>query len=276
MDVVGRAVSGMLEGDVSDSKDTTAESSHDSNRTAERTSKARLRRQRYMLLGEDLAGMGDKEFRDLFRINRAILEYIVAGMTYYMLPYVERYFITHAIANLVAIKYLASGMAYVDLSHFFGLSKTLCHALVDVWLMHFPSVFNQQWVHYPTAEDLAEMAEEFREYLLCLSVASLPAMEPSVVAAIGGVRGRLGGSVRGHAVAGRRSGHRLMEAFARNSLNLLHPGANKPFELAHRVIVAALDHLTDELRGRHGGRLRYARALGGRGALRRRGCACKE
>ncbi|CAI5520642.1 unnamed protein product [Closterium sp. Naga37s-1] len=68
---------------------------------------------------------------------------------------------SHEVACLVAIKYLATGMSFVDLSLVFGLSKTLCHMLVDALLMHFPSVFKQQWVHFPTRDDLDEMAEEF-------------------------------------------------------------------------------------------------------------------
>ncbi|CAI5979964.1 unnamed protein product [Closterium sp. NIES-65] len=53
-------------------------------------------------------------------------------------------------------------MSFVDLSSVFGLSKTLCHMLVDVLLMHFPSVLKQQWVHFSTRDDLDEMAAEFR------------------------------------------------------------------------------------------------------------------
>ncbi|CAI5995209.1 unnamed protein product [Closterium sp. NIES-64] len=74
----------------------------------------------------------------------------------------RRYLITHEVACLVAIKYLASGMTFRDLSAVFGLSKTLCHTLVDALLMHFPTAFKQQWVHFPTRDDLDEMAEEFR------------------------------------------------------------------------------------------------------------------
>ncbi|CAI5989583.1 unnamed protein product [Closterium sp. NIES-65] len=53
-------------------------------------------------------------------------------------------------------------MTFRDLSAVFGLSKTLCHTLVDALLMHFPTAFKQQWVHFPTRDDLDEMAEEFR------------------------------------------------------------------------------------------------------------------
>ncbi|CAI5928730.1 unnamed protein product [Closterium sp. NIES-65] len=67
-------------------------------------------------------------------------------------------------------------MSFVDLSSVFGLSKTLCHMLVDALLMHFPSVFKQQWVHFPTRDDLDEMAAEFR------AIKGLPA----VVGAIDG------------------------------------------------------------------------------------------
>ncbi|CAI5467713.1 unnamed protein product [Closterium sp. Yama58-4] len=162
LDAVAKSVGALLEANVFTEEESSASSSRGSNRTAEQKRRAWLRRRRYNLLLEDLEGMGEDEFRDLFRINRAILDYIVAGMAHYMQPYVDRYLITHEIACLVAIKYLATGMSFVDLSSVFGLSKTLCHMLVDALLMHFPSVFKQQWVHFPTRDDLDEMAEEFR------------------------------------------------------------------------------------------------------------------
>ncbi|CAI5523871.1 unnamed protein product [Closterium sp. Naga37s-1] len=162
MDAVSRSVGGLLEANVFTEEVSSASSSRGSNLTAERKRRSGLRRRRYQLLLEDLEGMGEEEFRDLFRINRAILDYIVNGMAHYMQPYVDRYLITHEVACLVAIKYLASGMSFRDLSAVFGLSKTLCHTLVDALLMHFPTAFKQQWVHFPSRDDLDEMAEEFR------------------------------------------------------------------------------------------------------------------
>ncbi|CAI5943012.1 unnamed protein product [Closterium sp. NIES-65] len=119
MDAVAKSVVGLLEANVFNDEVSSSSSSTGSNRTAERKRRAALRRRRYHLLLEDLEGMGEDQFRDLFRINR-------------------------------------------DLSSVFGLSKTLCHMLVDALLMHFPSVFKQQWVHFLTRDDLDEMAEEFR------------------------------------------------------------------------------------------------------------------
>ncbi|CAI5988614.1 unnamed protein product [Closterium sp. NIES-65] len=162
LDAVAQSVGGLLEANVFTEDESSASSSHGSNRTAERKRRAGLRQRRYHLLLEDQEGMGEDEFRDLFRINRAILDYIVVGMAIYMQPYVDRYLISHEVACLVAIKYLATGMSFVDLASVFGLSKTLCHMLVDALLMHFPSVLKQQWVHFPTRDDLDEMAEEFR------------------------------------------------------------------------------------------------------------------
>ncbi|CAI5974110.1 unnamed protein product [Closterium sp. NIES-65] len=162
MDAVSRSVGGLLEANVFTEEVSSASSSRGSNLTAERKRRSGLRRRRYQLLLEDLEGMGEEEFRDLFRINHAILDYIVNGMAHYMQPYVDRYLITHEVACLVAIKYLASGMSFRDLSAVFGLSKTLCHTLVDALLMHFPTDFKQQWVHFPSRDDLDEMAEEFR------------------------------------------------------------------------------------------------------------------
>ncbi|CAI6009126.1 unnamed protein product [Closterium sp. NIES-65] len=99
--------------------------------------------------------------KDLFRINRSILEHIVAGMQHYLEPIVQRSILTMYTAVLIPIKYLASGISYVDISYLFGISKTLCHEVVDVFLSHFPSVFKAAWVRFPTREELPEMAREF-------------------------------------------------------------------------------------------------------------------
>ncbi|CAI5995520.1 unnamed protein product [Closterium sp. NIES-64] len=64
-------------------------------------------------------------------------------------------------AVLIPIKYLASGISYVDMSYLFGVSKTLCHEVVDVFLTEFPSIFKAAWVRFPTREELPEMAREF-------------------------------------------------------------------------------------------------------------------
>ncbi|CAI6005671.1 unnamed protein product [Closterium sp. NIES-65] len=187
MDAVAKGLVGLLESQAFDEENTSTATSHRSTRSAERARRGSLRRRRYGLLLEDLQGMGDGEFRDIYRINRAILAHVAEGMKHYMQPYVERYYITHEVANLVPIKYLASGLSYIDLSHLFGLSKTLCHELVDVWLMHFATVFKQQWVHFPTRDDLDEMAEEFR------AVKGVPA----VVGAIDGTHVHMKG-MEGH------------------------------------------------------------------------------
>ncbi|CAI5976910.1 unnamed protein product [Closterium sp. NIES-65] len=52
-------------------------------------------------------------------------------------------------------------ISYVDMSYLFGVSKTLCHELVEVFLTEFPSVFKAAWVRFPTGEELPEMAREF-------------------------------------------------------------------------------------------------------------------
>ncbi|CAI5960418.1 unnamed protein product [Closterium sp. NIES-65] len=82
-------------------------------------------------------------------------------MQHYLEPIVQRSILTMYTAVLIPIKYLASGISYVDISYLFGISKTLCHEVVDVFLSHFPSVFKAAWVRFPTREELPEMAREF-------------------------------------------------------------------------------------------------------------------
>ncbi|CAI6011755.1 unnamed protein product [Closterium sp. NIES-65] len=112
-------------------------------------------------LDDDAPIWEEVEEHDLFRINRSILEHIVAGMQHYLEPIVQRSILTMYTAVLIPIKYLASGISYVDISYLFGISKTLCHEVVDVFLSHFPSVFKAAWVRFPTREELPEMAREF-------------------------------------------------------------------------------------------------------------------
>ncbi|CAI5966663.1 unnamed protein product [Closterium sp. NIES-65] len=126
-----------------------------------RRHRARIRKRKHALWVEDLQHMRENDFQDLFRINRSILEHIVAGMQHYLEPIVQRSILTMYTAVLIPIKYLASGISYVDISYLFGISKTLCHEVVDVFLSHFPSVFKAAWVRFPTREELPEMAREF-------------------------------------------------------------------------------------------------------------------
>ncbi|CAI5967807.1 unnamed protein product [Closterium sp. NIES-65] len=119
MDAVSRSVGGLLEANVFTEEVSSASSSRGSNLTAERKRRSGLRRRRYQLLLEDLEGMGEEEFRDLFRINHAILDYIVNGMAHYMQPYM----------------------------------RSSCTS-------RRPS--SSSGVHFPSRDDLDEMAEEFR------------------------------------------------------------------------------------------------------------------
>ncbi|GJP40374.1 hypothetical protein CLOM_g24644, partial [Closterium sp. NIES-68] len=63
---------------------------------------------------------------------------------------------------LIPVKYLATGMTYLDMSTYFGVPKTVCHSIVDRFLLSFPKRYKETWVRFPTRNDMAEMAAEFR------------------------------------------------------------------------------------------------------------------
>ncbi|CAI7893438.1 unnamed protein product [Closterium sp. NIES-53] len=157
---VAKSFVGLTESGVFEDADEQSSSSGDD--TGEnRRHRASVRRRRHALWVEDLQHMRENDFQDIFRINRAILEHVKSGMRQYLEPIVHRSIITMDTALLIPIKYLASGISFVDMSYLFGVSKTLCHELVDVFLTEFPSVFKAAWVRFPTRDELPEMAREF-------------------------------------------------------------------------------------------------------------------
>ncbi|CAI7838721.1 unnamed protein product, partial [Closterium sp. NIES-53] len=157
---VAKSFVGLIESGVFEDADEQSSSSGDD--TGEkRRHRASVRRRRHALWVEDLQHMRENDFQDIFKINRAILDHVNSGMRQYLEPIVHRSIITVDTALLIPIKYLASGISYVDMSYLFGVSKTLCHELVDVLLTEFPSVFKAAWVRFPTRDELPEMAREF-------------------------------------------------------------------------------------------------------------------
>ncbi|CAI7911917.1 unnamed protein product [Closterium sp. NIES-53] len=157
---VTKSFVGLIESGVFEDADEQSSSSRDD--TGEnRRHRASVRRRRHALWVEDLQHMQENDFQDIFRINRAILEHVKSGMRQYLETIVHRSIITMDTALLIPIKYLASGISFVDMSYLFGVSKTLCHELVDVFLTEFPSVFKAAWVRFPTRDELPEMAREF-------------------------------------------------------------------------------------------------------------------
>ncbi|CAI7871511.1 unnamed protein product [Closterium sp. NIES-53] len=124
LSTVAKSFVGMIDAGIFDDSDVSSESEGEVNRENRRHC-AHVRRQRFQLWVDDLEHMRDDDFRDIFCINRAILEHIKEGMYHYLLPAVERNRITMDAAILVSIKYLASGISYVDMSFLFVMSKTL-------------------------------------------------------------------------------------------------------------------------------------------------------
>ncbi|CAI5465898.1 unnamed protein product [Closterium sp. Yama58-4] len=157
---VAKSFVGLIESGVFEDEDEQSSSLGDDYRE-NRRHRTRVRRRCHALWVEDLQHMRENDFQDLFRINRAILEHIKTGLQHYLEPIVHRSILTLDTAVLIPIKYLASGISYVDMSYLFGISKTLCHELVDVFLTEFPSVFKAAWVRFPTREELPGMAREF-------------------------------------------------------------------------------------------------------------------
>ncbi|CAI5479010.1 unnamed protein product [Closterium sp. Yama58-4] len=154
-ETIAKSFVGMIEvGIIDDHNESSSSGGEDSGEN--RRHRARVRRQRFQMWVDDLQHM-----RDMFRINRAILEHIKVGMRHCMEPVVERTRITIDTALLVAINYLASGISYVDMSYMFDISKTLCHELIDIFLKEFPAVYKADWVRFPTRDELQEMEAEF-------------------------------------------------------------------------------------------------------------------
>ncbi|CAI7817992.1 unnamed protein product [Closterium sp. NIES-54] len=119
-------------------------------------------------------------------------------------------------ALLIPIKYLASGISYVDVSYLFGVSKTLCHELVDVFLTEFPSVFKATWVRFPTRDELPEMAREF---------AAIKGV-PAVVGAVDGIHIHMKG------MEGHRADAHDMRVFKESALlERLHNGDIAPYKI---------------------------------------------
>ncbi|CAI7888087.1 unnamed protein product [Closterium sp. NIES-54] len=119
-------------------------------------------------------------------------------------------------ALLIPIKYLASGISFVDMSYLFGVSKTLCHELVDVFLTEFPSVFKAAWVRFPTRDELPEMAREF---------AAIKGV-PAVVGAVDGTHIHMKG------MEGHRADAHDMRVFKESALlKRLHNGDIAPYQI---------------------------------------------
>ncbi|CAI7848839.1 unnamed protein product [Closterium sp. NIES-53] len=111
----------------------------------------------------ELRIMEDDDFVNVFRISPELLEYIAPDMALPMSHFVEKLGIPLDLCVLIPIKYFASAMTFIDLGLYFGLPKTIVHRIVEAFLVHFPRRFKKTWVRFPTAEEMAEMASDFKE-----------------------------------------------------------------------------------------------------------------
>ncbi|CAI5493113.1 unnamed protein product [Closterium sp. Naga37s-1] len=111
----------------------------------------------------ELRIMEDDDFVNVFRISSELLEYIAPVMALPMSHFVEKLGILLDLCVLIPIKYFASAMTFIDLGLYFGLPKTIMHRIVEAFLVHFPRRFKKSWVRFPTAEEMAEMASDFKE-----------------------------------------------------------------------------------------------------------------
>ncbi|GJP67209.1 hypothetical protein CLOP_g24059 [Closterium sp. NIES-67] len=67
-------------------------------------------------------------------------------------------------------------MTYLDMSVYFGVPASVCHLIVDRFLLAFPCRHKETWVRFPTRDEMAGMAAEFKE---CRGV-------PNVIGAVDG------------------------------------------------------------------------------------------
>ncbi|CAI7813575.1 unnamed protein product [Closterium sp. NIES-53] len=111
----------------------------------------------------ELRIMEDDDFVNVFRISPEMLEYIAPVMAFPMSHFVVKLGIPLDLCVLIPIKYFASAMTFIDLGLYFGLPKTIVHRIVEAFLVHFPRRFKKTWVRFPTAEEMAEMASDFKE-----------------------------------------------------------------------------------------------------------------
>ncbi|CAI7805061.1 unnamed protein product [Closterium sp. NIES-54] len=185
-ETVAKSFVGLIEAGILEDADEQSSSLGDDNAENHRH-RARVRRQRHALWVDDLQHMRENDFQDMFIINRAILEHIKTGMRQCLEPIVHRSRLTMDTALLIPIKYLASGISFIDMSYLFGVPKTLCHELVDLFLTEFPALFKAAWVRFPTRAELPELAHEF---------AAIKGM-PAVVGAIDGTHIHMRG-MEGH------------------------------------------------------------------------------
>ncbi|CAI7823947.1 unnamed protein product [Closterium sp. NIES-53] len=102
------------------------------------------------------------------------------------------------------------------MSYLFGVSKTLCHELVDVFLTEFPSFFKATWVRFPTRDELPEMAREF------VAIKGVPV----VVGAVDGTHIHMKG------IEGHRADAYDMRVFKESALlERLHNGDIAPYQI---------------------------------------------
>ncbi|CAI7880729.1 unnamed protein product [Closterium sp. NIES-54] len=106
--------------------------------------------------------MTEAEFVALFRINRAIMGHLEAHMTDYFSQLTLRHQVPLRLCVLIPIKYLATGMSYLDMSIFFGVPQSVCHRIVECFLLAFPRRFKNDWVRFPSREEMVKMEAEFR------------------------------------------------------------------------------------------------------------------
>ncbi|CAI5520057.1 unnamed protein product [Closterium sp. Naga37s-1] len=111
----------------------------------------------------ELRIMEDDDFVNVFRISPELLEYIAPVMALPMSHFVEKLGIPLDLCVLIPIKYFASAMTFIDLGLYLGLPKTIVHRIVEAFLMHFLRRFKKTWVRFPTADEMEEMASDFKE-----------------------------------------------------------------------------------------------------------------
>ncbi|CAI5526712.1 unnamed protein product [Closterium sp. Naga37s-1] len=111
----------------------------------------------------ELRIMEDDDFVNVFRISPELLEFIAPVMALPMSHFIVKLGIPLDLCVLIPIKYFASAMTFIDLGLYFGLPKTIVHRIVEAFLVHFPRRFKKTWVRFPTAEEMAEMASDFKE-----------------------------------------------------------------------------------------------------------------
>ncbi|CAI7833415.1 unnamed protein product [Closterium sp. NIES-53] len=141
------------------------EAAAEERRRIERLQRQRKERraQRMVEWVTELRIMEDDDFVNVFRISPELLEYIAPVMALPMSHFVVKLGIPLDLCVLIPIKYFASAMTFIDLGLYFGLPKTIVHRIVEAFLVHFPRRFKKTCVRFPTVEEMAEMASDFKE-----------------------------------------------------------------------------------------------------------------